>query len=678
MNNKLACSLFLRIKIALLLLIPLMYCSFDPPTAPKWETTLTLPLINKTFQMDEIVEDEKYLQADSSGQVYFDFSKDIDRYSVGDKLQIDGLEESFESDVGSFNIEAPEPKTLGFGFNEIYSEAELLHGNTVIVPDFVIPDVVSAIPVFDEFSWIVIDTGNVYLNLTNNLPVWLGSGLVFRLIESSADTLISEISFDQEIAPGENVKTSINVSGKRFSNQLELLLSGNSPGSKGESVQIDAYSSIDVVTSYSDFTVKEAVGKTPAIRMSQMQTIAIEDSIIINEATIQSGNLNFDIDNQLPIPAKIIYELTDFFQNDKPYTDSLFIYARSHSQISLPLQNITLRPEYAQVGEQKIKFEWTFVTESSDELVHLRNSDQVQAQMSSSEIVFSEISGVLNEIKIDIEPFAEDLNFSDELDSVKLENAVIRLDIENTINLPAKSDIVIRGINDAGKTVDLLVQEDIFAAPEDGSKITTIVLDKNNSNVVKFLNALPKQIEMSGSVKLGDKNSQGTVTQSDYIEGKMNISAPLSLSFPTQSATTDIDTLEIEEENRETIRDRLMSGEVVARITNKLPFGAIIQAKFGTQDSTVFSNPELVIGPLDIKPAMVDESGYTSDVSENELKVTLTKEDLRLFENSMVFTGVEIIFPGSDGNAVHVVTSDYIKVQMYSVFKIAVDADDDK
>lgn len=670
-------SKYLFLKLTLLGMLLFIYCSFDPPTAPKWETTLTLPLINKTYHLDEIVEDEKNLYADSTGHIHFEFSKEIDRYAVGDKLQMDGLEKSFETSVGSYNINAPEPESIDFIFNEIYPDAESLHGYTIEVPNFTLTDVVKTIPTFDEFSWIVIDTGTVFLELTNNLPLWLGPDLVLHLMDAGADTLIGGVSLNREIAPGEKIKTAIDASGKKFSNQLEFLLIGNSPGSKGQSVEIDAFSSVNLITNFSDFSVLEAVAKTPAVNISETQSLAIDDSISITEAVIQSGNLNLVIDNQVPIHGKIIYELSDFFKNENPYTDSLHISAQSRSQISIPLENLTLRPDFAGVGEQTISFQWTFVTEESDEMIHIQSSDNVKANLTSSEIIFSQIQGILNEIEIDIEPFKEDLNFSDELDSVKLENAVIRLEIDNTINLPARSDIVIQGITDAGKTVDLKVQETILAAPEFGSETTTIVLDKNNSNIIEFLNALPDQIEISGSVWLGDSNSPGTVTQSDYIEGRMNISAPLVLSFPTQTATTDIDSLEIEEDNRETIRDRLMSGEVVAKISNKLPFGAVIEAKFGTRDSTVFSEPELIIGPLNIAPAIVDQAGFTAEHSENELKVTLTKEDLRLFENEMVFSGVEITFPGSDGNAVHVMTSDYIQVQMYTVFKLTVSAEDD-
>lgn len=662
--------------LLMFLFIPILYCALEPPVAPKWETTLTLPLISKTFHMDEIVDDEDNLRADSSGHVYFDFSKDIDRYTVGDKLQMDGFGHSFETRVGAYQIQSLEDKQVEFSLNELYSEAETLHGNTVIIPEFQLTDVQKPLPVFEEFAWTLVDTGTVFLELTNNLPFWLGPDLVLRLMDSQADSLIDEVPLNREIAPGETVKKSINASGKKFTNQLQFLLTGNSQGSKGDAVEIDAFSTISLETRFSAFTVQEAVAKTPAVKISETQTVAIDDSISINIAVVQDGKLRLDLINQVPVAGKIVYELSDFYKDSEPYTDSLYIAAKTHSQISIPLQNLVLQPDYAEVGEQSVKFKWTFITEESDELVHLRSSDVVQADLSSSDIVFSEINGILNEIEIDINPFAEDLNFSDELDSVRLAYAIIRLNIENTINLPARSDIVIRGTNDAGHSVDLEVREEIFAAPEDGSKMTTIILDKNNSNVVDFLNTLPKKIEMSGSVWLGDRNSPGTVTQSDYIEGNMNITAPLSLSFPTQTATTDIDTLEIDEDNRDTIRDRLMSGEVVAKISNMLPFGAVVEAKFSTHDSSVFSNPGLVIGPLNISPATIDESGFASASSENELNVTLTKEDLRFFENSTIFSGIEITFPGSNGTAVNVMTSDFIKVQMYSVFKLVVSADD--
>jgi len=676
MSYLLAKATFPRMNIAFLIFLLLISCSFDPPVAPTWETNITLPLINKTFHMDEIVNDEKYLTSDSTGQVYFDFSREMDRYTVGDKLHIEGFDENFEANVGSFKIEALEPSTVTNPFTSIYSGAEALHGVTMAAPEFLISDVTSTLPTFEEFSWIVIDTGTVFLSLTNGLPVWLGTDLVLKLIDDPTDTLISESSFNREIAPGEIVTTNIDLSDKRFSNQIKLVLVGSSPGSKGELVTVDAYSSIEIVTTFSTFAVKEALAKIPAIRSTSQEALAIDDSVSIETAIIQSGQLNFAVDNLLTIPGKLIYQLSDFYKNGEPYIDSTYLADESHSQFSIPLQGLVLRPKRAEVGEQEIRVEWTFVTESSNSFAHVRSSDQFQAHLSSSEIVFSAITGILKDVTIEIEPFSEDLNFSDELDSVKLVNAIIRLEIENTINFPAHSNITIQGINGAGKTVNLQVQESILPAPDGGSRTTTIILDKTNSDIIEFMNALPEQILVSGSVQLGDDNSPGSVEQSDYIQGSINITAPLSFSFPTQTATSEIDTLEIEEDSQETIHDRLLSGQVVARITNKMPFGATIVAKLSTQDSTVYSRPQLLIGPLDIKPAPVDAAGYASSASLNEITLGLTKEDLQIFENEKVFTGIEIIFPGSDGTAVHVMTSDYITIQLYSVLKINVGGED--
>ena len=670
-------SKFLLSILALFILIFLIQCAIEPPTAPKWETSLTIPLINKTFTMEKIVADEKNLSSDSDGNVHFDFEKDLNRYSIDDQLKMKPVNKSFNRDLGSFTIKSPEEKSITFELNDMNNQLAALHGTTGIIPPFGLDLIESKIPEFDEFKWVLIDTGSICLDLKNNLSVYLGPLIKLKIINDNPNYLIQEILIDKEIAPGETYKTRIDISGKKIYNQLSIKMEGQSSGSKNSAVLVNIHSSLDINAHFNSLAIKEALAKIPEQRCKLAESITTKDSTVISEATILSGELSLNFSNNLPLDSKIIYELCDFYNSaSQPVIDSLTIPKNSDLVHTISLTNLNLKPEKASIGNQKLLFNWEYITQRNEDFVLIKNSDYVKADIKSSPIIFSEITGVLQEIKIDLTPFSETLKFSEKLDSVVLENAIMELEIENAINLPARSNITVRGTNEIGKYVDLLICETITAAPVQGNEKTVIILNKNNSRLVDFLNLIPEQIEIFGSLKLGDGNSEGIITQTDYIEGKVKISAPLAMSFPVQTATSKVDTLKIKENDRTKIKDNLLSGEVVAIVTNHLPIGASIQANISRTDSTVYSNPDLIIGPLFIEPALTNENGISSDSSTNEISFLLTKENLKIFEDSPIYTGIEITLPGTDGKSIRIMESDFIKIQMYSKFKLSINFDD--
>ncbi len=59
--------------VIILAFLTLIQCTVKKPEAPSWETNLTVPLVNKTWGMAELIDkiDQENLMTDSLGNPYF-------------------------------------------------------------------------------------------------------------------------------------------------------------------------------------------------------------------------------------------------------------------------------------------------------------------------------------------------------------------------------------------------------------------------------------------------------------------------------------------------------------------------------------------------------------------------------------------------------------------------------
>ena len=78
----------------------LSQCSFEKPASPQWDIDLNLPLINKTYTIEELVEDTDEIVTDSLGNLSFSYEADIDTFSAAGQLSVEGVSEGFSQSLG--------------------------------------------------------------------------------------------------------------------------------------------------------------------------------------------------------------------------------------------------------------------------------------------------------------------------------------------------------------------------------------------------------------------------------------------------------------------------------------------------------------------------------------------------------------------------------------------------
>jgi len=71
-------------------------CTFEKPSAPTWDVLFKLPLLGKTFTMEDLAEDLEELSIDEQTQeVMLHLEHDIETFQVGDQLSVEGVTKNF-------------------------------------------------------------------------------------------------------------------------------------------------------------------------------------------------------------------------------------------------------------------------------------------------------------------------------------------------------------------------------------------------------------------------------------------------------------------------------------------------------------------------------------------------------------------------------------------------------
>ena len=113
-----------------------------------------------------------------------------------------------------------------------------------------------------------------------------------------------------------------------------------------------------------------------------------------------------------------------------------------------------------------------------------------------------------------------------------------------------------------------------------------------------------------------------------------------------------------------------------ASIGNHLPMGASVSFYFGRSKDSVFSAPELIIGPVTALAGELEAAtGLVKSSRLSTNKISLSDEQLGVFETTPLFAGVLVEFPGTNGQIVRVMRSDFMEIKAVISVNFTVDPD---
>jgi hypothetical protein len=643
-------------------------CEVADPALPSFQTRVTVPLGEERMDIADAIDDEDYLYSLPDGTLGFSVDGDPDTVALDLDVAADIPAQTVRGDLGAFDLAVSAPVDVAFVLSDLYADAAMLDGFTLPVPPFGFTTD-SDPHDLEDIDSATLAGGTLTVEVLNGLPVPISATggpdrLVLDLVDPASGLAVVTVEFDP-IAAGSAATESVDLAGVTLPGALSVRLAGGSPGSSGAPVLVDAAAEIAVSAVFSDLQVTAAEAVIGAQEFSTEFATDLPSDYSVERAVIGSGLVQLDVVNELPIPCLVTVTWPDVVDLDGQPMQLVVDLPGGASQTQQAdfAGYVVQAPEGATLDQLVATV--TAVSPGSGGLAVPVQSDQgVRADLGSGRIAFTSVTGVVPELAYDFDPMDEEIDLPDELEGLQLTRASLELELVNSAAVTAYTDFVLTGVNAAGQSTQMTVQEQIAPAADDRAAVTRIVLDETNSDIVAFLNNLPTSISLAGGVRLGGDGQIGTVRTDDYAVIGWRITSPVDVMVEQSQLFGDTEALDLDQDGRDMLRDHVGGAELQLEVLNHLPLGIEARVLFGTDSLTVKEQPLLAIGPIAVAAADVDPVTRAVSVARTSRPlVTVSAADVQLLATEGLLSVLEVVLPSTDGQAVRILTTDYVTVQ---------------
>ena len=639
-------------------------CEIAEPKLPVFTTQVAVPIGYERLDIADIVDDEEYLVVMPDHQLGFRVAGDPDTVSLDFDLTADVPPQSMRSDLGDFDLAPSSAPSMNFTLGKLYPAAIALDGTTPQVPGFIF-DRTSAGEDLADVTSATVASGSVIITVTNGLPVPLSSALPepeqmrVTLVDPADSSTVVTIPVDQEIPAGGTVQIVADMSGVVLPGQLAVRLTGGSHGSGGDLVPVDASAALGVDVSFEQLVVSRAEAVIGAQQASSSFDIDLPENYGVLQADIVSGAMTVTMDNELAIPCRAVVVWPEVFA---PGGDTLSVtldlgpmatgqasvdFTGCRVQAAGPVPLIDLHAEVRITSPG-----------SSGQTVTVVGTQGVGATVSGTQLTLDQVTGTLPPLDFDFDPVNEDIDLPEELAGIELQRATLLLKVTNTSGAETRCDLLLTGTAADGATVSLPIQENLVAGG-----VTTVVRDETNSAIVDFLNNLPTRITLTGGVQAGGDGLIATVASTDLAVIQWEILSPVEVIISSSRLYGDYEPLGLDENIRDLIDGHVLGARAQLEVRNHLPLGIEARLLFSPDTTTIKTAPLMTVGPVTV--AAGERDPVTHAVSEPVISrpvITLSPVQTKLLATPDLYTMLEIVLLGTDGEPARVLITDFVTV----------------
>jgi len=623
----------------------LIQCSINKPTAPTWNVKLSVPLVNRYYDMATLIDkmDEPYLKLDTLGNPLFYFEEELDTIRLVDKLRCDSTSVNFKDTLGIMNLHPSESKQILVHITEFYNGP----------PGYVPPcsaTIEEDLDTFSTFSQITVKEAFTTLMVSNHLGLNLDS-VQIKIIDRSFSDTLQTVIFPGGIDDGDSNTQKVTFVNKTFSNRLGIQIKATIPGGEIQTLE-DKYLFLDFTVD--SLKVIQGRAKVPAFDLSKEETISLSTKSIIDSAQIKTGIIFLNLRNFTNLGADVEVHFPELMKDDHILSVVRHLPVSGHSEVNLVLDGYTFRPVVGNEVRVQTKV-WSSGSEGS--LIDFNSSDSVGVNGTLSETIFSQICGIIESTRVEIDQITRQLEIPPGFESAHLTNASLNLEIHNGVDLPANLSVVIQG----EKGQNLSLQAEIEAGSPFGTAITSIFEDQLES----LLSPVPQTLTVTGEIICGDGQTFGIVKEEDFLFGKIIVSSSWELILDSCQIQIDQDSDEVNDDVKELIQDQINSGKVMLKVESHLPLEAEAEIFFSQNQENLFSNPDLVIGPVNVPAGELNHNGSVKESSSSQIEINVSYQDIQVFKSVPFYMAGSIDFPGTNGGTIKATSADFIKISSY-------------
>lgn len=642
----------------ILIVVAFISCSLPDPDKvglPSWETKLSLYILNDSWNVAELAEEDSTLYANEEGELIFS-----DEFYEEELIIIDTdmIEDYDVIEKGDIEINDPEPRYSQLPITLFVPGIEDLHGLYSDIPpaDF---EIFEDLDEFEEFITVHFISGMILVYIYNNTVIWLGdeengNPLIFRLYAKNNNELLAELVY-QDISPDSHGWDFIDLEDEIFPNELYFSLSGGSPGSKGQKHYVDDEILSSFVETEIDFEgideesrplAKYAHAIIPEQEINDIFYVPLDDNVVIYKGIIDFGRMYIDIKNKIDVNIFTTIFIDDLFLRDEEesFRDSFIIERNGEVFLDVELENAVLGKGVNTLDSLMVRVE-AFTIDTSDapegdryrELYH---SDYIEFFTNVDELTFEylkatvyeeeqEVIDGVKEIEIEYPDIEGDLEFVGE-SSVKI-----------LVDTPLPATLKLKLVSENYKGEQVKLDEKGYSglpvfSLEPG--LNQIIFDSEEFNINEMLSILPDKFVYQLYPVIGDSTVIFEYYKGDMMVFNVSIESDISLyadcwvvpSEDNLPKNQNIDSSDFEEKYYNAIKN----AKLKVQYTNSTGMTQAAKILLGDKKFLHFDdvyNPKPVITILDI-PFL--------DITADTLKtmyVNVEQDDLVHFLADSVF-----------------------------------------
>ena len=527
---------------------------------------------------------------------------------------IEGEQLSFSSFEGMVS-----PQDLGFeGQINIESDSDILEAN--LNSGNLIINIVNGINTSAEGAPTAIITINEIVNAANNDPLVINTGSMY----GNLDPIEVDLNGYKILMPQNN-------------QSLNYIADVQTVYEVGTYSLLD---SIEIDISVTELGFSTVRGFFAQDAMSDSNSIALDDSTVVYNAVLKSGDLALTIDNSIGVVADVFFQIDEFYKNSTSLDTSFTINPGvSNVEIDLSGYNLVLP---SNVDTQKVNYV-SNISLPSDQEMTLSLSDSISIEVNMTNLEFLTVTGQINPVTVDIDPVEQTIDaLPEELDGFDFEDVEMTIDFNSSIDLPVYLDLSITAYNDqSGDSVVKRVSQNIHANP-------SIQIPDAST----LINIRPDRIIARGSAQVGDLDSIGTVASDDSLSGVMTVKAPLMFLIDEDAVISPDPAELVEQGDSLGIPDDIIDAALILHIENQWEFGA---------------NVSIVLAPdsLSIENGEVDTllSGFTFNPDASVVDtIYLDQDAFQLLKRSPSWIQPQVSVISDSNSPVRFLSTDTLKI----------------
>ena len=395
----------------------------------------------------------------------------------------------------------------------------------------------------------------------------------------------------------------------------------------------------------SNITFSEFTGYLSQDAMLDSNFINLESATKVDEAILNSGQLELSIINSIGIEALVNFSINELTKNGTAL-DTSFLISEQPLVVILDLSgyNLNLDPS---LNPQTVSYV-SSIDIPSDELISLSFGESIVIEVNMDSLSFSQISGYIDPVVVEIDSIEQQISLPDEISD--LDFSVINMDFsfQSNLMLPVFLNLELLSINDETGESFVKIIEDINITETPNFSIDSIE---------QLINVKPNRIIATGNAKVGSLSDYGYLSTSDSLSGFLSIVAPLAFEINENSKIA----LDPEEFQAIEIED-LISAKLFIHYENNLELGADVSILMAT-DTNYFSNGQSdTLAKLTIRSSQKDLDSIMLDESHFAL---LAKE------GNYIKTFLNVL--GNSDGPTRFLSTDTIRISAYLKSEVIVD-----